>query len=337
MTNYEEDEEASSSEMSIENIDEDRAMSEESSTIGGTSNNKIDKLNKLDGDRNKVEKKLTIDSSNQKVIEKEKRFWRDVLKRIISVVKMLANRNLAFRGSNEKFDDHNSGNFLSMIQMIADFDPIIEEHLRRIRRKEIRRVRYHSHNIQNELILLLLGEIKNKILEIIKEAKYFSVILDYTPDISHEEQMSLILRCVNISKTLITVEELFIQFLKVAETSGDALYNELKSILGILELDFNDMREQGYDNGSNMKRQYKGKVNKVSKILQRKNIAIDDGISLLKGLIIFLEEYRNTGFEAAKSEAEKIALRMEVEPIFRETCIRRRKTFFDANSQDEPI
>ncbi|XP_073037558.1 uncharacterized protein [Primulina eburnea] len=54
------------------------------------------------------------------------------------------------------------------------------------------------------------------------------------------------------------------------------------------------------------------KVNKISKILQRKDMVIGEGINLLKGLIIFLEEYRNTGFEAAKSEAEKIALQMEM-------------------------
>ncbi|XP_073063978.1 uncharacterized protein [Primulina eburnea] len=79
------------------------------------------------------------------------------------------------------------------------------------------------------------------------------------------------------------------------------------------------------------------KVNKISKILQRKDMVIGEGINLLKGLIIFLEEYRNTGFEAAKSEAEKIALEMEVEPIFRETRIRHKKRFFDENARDEPI
>ncbi|XP_073129369.1 uncharacterized protein [Henckelia pumila] len=69
----------------------------------------------------------------------------------------------------------------------------------------------------------------------------------------------------------------------------------------------------------------------------KKGYGFFEGISLLKGLIIFLEEYKISGFEIAKSEAENIALELEVEPIFRETRIRHRKRFFDENSRDEPI
>ena len=57
------------------------------------------------------------------------------------------------------------------------------------------------------MIQLLVGEVKSTIVRRIKEAKYFSVVLDCTPDISHEEQISLVIRCVDVSTSQIMVKE----------------------------------------------------------------------------------------------------------------------------------
>jgi hypothetical protein len=67
---------------------------------------------------------------------------------------------------------------------------------------------------------LLGSTIKSEIIKKIKEAKYFSVILDCTRDASHQDQMSLIIRYVDSSSNHACIEESFMGFLEVNDTTG---------------------------------------------------------------------------------------------------------------------
>ena len=147
--------------------------------------------------------------------------------------------------------------FLSLIEIIAKFDPVLQEHVQHIQNSEIHN-HYLGHNIQNELIQMLEHEVKSMILKKIKEAKYFSIILDCTLDLSHQEQMSLILRCVDISTGPIIIEEYFVGFLKVDDTFEKGFFSELIREIEKLNLDINDIRGQGCDNGSNLKGKQQG-------------------------------------------------------------------------------
>ena len=73
-------------------------------------------------------------------------------------------------------------------------------------------------------------------------------------------------------------------------------------------------------------------VNTVSKNLQSKDMHIDVAIDQLKGLISFLESYRENGFYSALISLKDIALEMEIEPVFREKPkIFRKKQFGDTS------
>ncbi|CAN6707644.1 unnamed protein product [Malus baccata var. baccata] len=207
------------------------------------------------------------------------------------------------------FPKDNSGRLFSFVHYIRKL-PNGETQDRKwlhIRHIDTHKTHYHylGHKIQNELIQLLASEVKSEIIARIQEAKYFSVILDCTPDASHEDQMSLIIRCVDVTKTPIKVEEFFLEFLNVHDSTGCALFDVLLGALSTLKLDVDDIRGQGYDNGSNM-----------------------------KGLISVLDQYRETGFKEAMNEAKKIASEMEIEPVFREKRIIQRKKQFDESASE---
>jgi hypothetical protein len=70
--------------------------------------------------------------------------------------------------------------------------------------------------------------------------------------------MSLILRCVNISENPIKVEEHFVEFITVDDTTGEGLFNDMIGLIKKLDLNIDDIRGQGYDNGSNMKGKERG-------------------------------------------------------------------------------
>jgi len=186
----------------------------------------------------------TLDDGIQNQLEQEKKRWRDVLSRILDVILLLAKQNLAFREHRE------NGNFLEILKLLSKYDPVLREHFLSI---EKAKTSYLSPQTQNEFIDLLGNHVRQSILDDVKDAKFYSIITDTSPDISQTDQMSQILRYVKVTNDDVQVLESFIDFLPVREFKTSENISEI--ILAKLKkdgLDFNNCRGQGYDNAANM-------------------------------------------------------------------------------------
>ena len=115
-----------------------------------------------------------------------------------------------------------------------------------------------SPTIQNELIELLATEVEKENLQQLKLAKYFSIILDCTPDMSHHEQMSVILRYVLCNEEAAVVKETFFGYLRISDSTGKGLLDAFLEKATELQLELFDCRGQSYDNGANMKGKHSG-------------------------------------------------------------------------------
>ncbi|KAF2897662.1 hypothetical protein ILUMI_08513 [Ignelater luminosus] len=120
-------------------------------------------------------------------MDMEMQHWREVLKRIMPIIILLA-----VRGTTEHFFQPNNRNFLKLVELLSERNPIMEEHIRRVQREF---------------------------------DKCLSIIVDCTPDVvSHIEQLSLTIRVVarNSIQNKYEVEKFLIGFFEGSASTGEA-------------------------------------------------------------------------------------------------------------------
>lgn len=265
-------------------------------------------------------------------MDMEIQHWRGVLKRIMSIIRLLASQCLAFRGTTEHLFQPNNGNFLKLVELLSEFDPVMEEHIRRVQRESDKwSVTYLSNNIQDELINLMGNVILSKIVEITKIAKYFSIIADCTPDVSHIEQLSLTIRVVafNSIQNKYEIEEFFIGFFEASDSTGEGLTELILTHLEKLGFELKWLRGQGYDNGANMKGVRKGVQNRILEKYPRAfyvpcachslNLVVNDAASSSTETTTFFLLYKNFTlffwFYKALGSAKKICFTINSKTI----------------------
>ncbi|GFY14229.1 zinc finger MYM-type protein 1 [Trichonephila clavipes] len=68
------------------------------------------------------ENKSVLDKQLQEPLKKSTEYYRNVLKRVIAIVKYLAIIGLVFRGTEEVFGSPHNGNFMDVLELLLEFD-----------------------------------------------------------------------------------------------------------------------------------------------------------------------------------------------------------------------
>ena len=82
---------------------------------------------------------------------------------MVAVIKFLAVRGLPFRGDNETIGSKHNRNFLGCIELIAQFDPVMEQHLKAYGNAGRGNPSYLSSTIVKEFIEKMASEVRTVI------------------------------------------------------------------------------------------------------------------------------------------------------------------------------
>eukprot|EP00794_Sanderia_malayensis_P010048 gene10048-biopygen8254 len=202
-----------------------------------------------------------IDTQHQQQIQKEEAYWGSVLSRVVEVVKFLGERGLALRGDSHIIGNSDNGNFLGIMELIGKFDPFLADHIARFGNQGSGYPSYLSHATMEEIVSILGNALRESIVASIKEAKYYSIIVDSTPDVSHVDQLTLVVRYIENGKPV----ERFVGFTPIKSHKSESLTSDILETLKALTLDIDLCRGQSYDNASNILKSYISEIRSEGK------------------------------------------------------------------------
>ena len=204
----------------------------------------------------------TIDVEAEKRTKLDVSFWTKVLQRLLSIILTLASLNLALRGHRETAYEGvcEGGNFLGIVALMAQYDPILKEVISLPKNA----TKYLSKNIQEELIALIGKAVKQSLVSKINKSPFWSIILDTTSDLTRVDQLSVVIRWVEINDDKCEPVESFLGFVEVTDADAQGLVDTTKTFLLDIGIDMTKIRGQGYD-GANVMSGIRGGVQKLVK------------------------------------------------------------------------
>lgn len=216
----------------------------------------------------RCKKNNTIDKDLEDKIRSETNFWRQVLERLVNITILLAKNSLPFRGHRKNFEDNFNRVFLQEVKLLSRYDLVMKEVLN----KGKGQIRYLSPTIQNELINTIGIYLEKKLVEDIKSAPFYAIVMDTTQDINKVDQLSHVYRYIDIERNSedipisIKIRETFLGYLVINDRSATAVTNTIYELLQKHKINLNKCRGQGFNGANVMSGLYNAVQQKIREI-----------------------------------------------------------------------
>uniref|UniRef100_H3ASG4 Uncharacterized protein n=1 Tax=Latimeria chalumnae TaxID=7897 RepID=H3ASG4_LATCH len=161
-----------------------------------------------------------IDTSLEIQIKLKQQYWQSVLNCVVYVLKFLAECGLAFCGEDKPVGPPCNGNYLSILDLLSQLDPVLSDYLARFGNAKSGTPSCLSSTICEELIRLIGKKLRSTIIQEVHVAKYSSISIDSILDQSHTDQLTITVRLVGQSGAPV---EQFLTFIPITNSSGKNL------------------------------------------------------------------------------------------------------------------
>ncbi|CAN6565048.1 unnamed protein product [Malus baccata var. baccata] len=182
--------------------------------------------------------------------------YHTLLRGALDCTRWLLQQGLPFRGHDESFKSSNRGNYLELMQFLADHNDKVRKVVFENASKNLK---YTSSDIQKDLVRACAIETIGAITKDM-EGTFFSLLVDGSRDSSTKEQMAVVLRYVNKEGEVI---ERFLGVQHVSSTTSSSLEEAIERLFASTNLSMSKLRGQGYDGASNMKGELNGLKAKI--------------------------------------------------------------------------